>query len=395
MQNFSNNESDMKTYKISSRVKKKSSNIFMALLLVMVVIVIAFYAYAKSLDGNFSKLSLESIFSAGKGNETVYSTISDIPYESKENTAFAVYRNYIAKAGSEGIILLDKTGTEIWTDSVPMGKPVIMTNGEDLLIADVGGMDFVVLNGKTEKWRGKADGKIINADISSDGHVTILSYAKRYEGEATVFDPMGVELYKTFIADNSPVSTRISPSSREMIVNCINTSGVRAQTYTKLYDADGKELSGKMLGPVNCIYPVMWYAGDDSIYFAGDTAITLLDKSGEQKWTQKYDTVYSACMAGNRNIAAAVKDKNGTEVKIFGTNGHELASCPIDSDVRNLSSFGNIIAVNTVREVYFVNDRGNVTGKYTSKADVLDVYFFNRHEAVVVSNSSVAVINIK
>jgi hypothetical protein len=326
----------------------------------------------------------------------VFSALTEIPYESKENTAFAVYKDYIVKAGSEGIKLMDKKGTEVWNDSVPVGRPVIRTNGTDLLVADIGGMDVVVVNGKSEKWKEKADGKIINADISQDGHVTILSYEKRYGGEATVFDNLGIEIYKAFIADISPISAGVSPSSREMLVNCINTSGVKAQTSIKLYDTGGKEIiKGKILEPLNSIYPVMWYAGDDSIYFAGDTAVTLVDKTGEQKWTREYETVYSACMAGSRNLAVAVNDKAGPELKILGTNGRELASCPIEAEVHNLSSFGNIIAVNTIREAYFINDRGSIIGKYTSKADILEVYFFSRHEAAVVSKNSVTIINIK
>lgn len=399
MNNFSDNDTDIQTDNVHNNYERKSSNILATLLLVFAIVVVALYAYLKSQDSDFSSLGFDKIFSTGsaeKEKENAFSVIGEIPYDSNENSVFAIYKDFIVKAGSDGIKFWDKKGNEVWNDSVTMSKPILKTNGTDLVAADMAGLDFVVLSGKAEKWRGRADGNIINADISNSGYVTILSRAKRYGGEATVYDSYGIEKFKAFIANNFPLVSKVSPSSREMIVNCINTSGAKVQTYMKLYDTGREEaLAGNVLEPLNCIYPVIWYAGDDSIYLAGDMAITLLDKSGEQKWIKQYDTVYSTCMAGSRNLAAAVKEKTGTEIKIIATNGNELAAAPIDSEVRNLSSFGNIIAVNTVREVHFINDRGTALGKYTSKADISDVYFINRHEAVVISKSSVKVINIK
>ena len=94
-----------------------------------------------------------------------------------------------------------------------MSQPVLKSNGAYLLAADLNGMDFVVINGKTEKWKGKSEGEIINADINSKGYVAILSKAKRYGGEAIIYDDFGIEQFKTFISDNSPVTARISPNS--------------------------------------------------------------------------------------------------------------------------------------------------------------------------------------
>lgn len=398
MRSFLDDGQDIKADKMNNMHGGRGANLIVAILLVLAVIVTAYYSYMKNQGADLKDFSLKKMFSSGvdAGDaEKVFRVTNTIPYESKENTAFSVYRDYIAKAGIDGIELLDKKGTVIWRDAVPMSRPVLKSNGTDLLAADVNGMDFIVINGKGEKWKGKSEGNIINADISTDGHVTILSKAKRYGGVAIVYDAIGFELFKTFISDNSPIAARISPSSGLLAVSCINTAGSRVQTHLKIYDMNGKPLAGKDIEPVGSIYPVISYAGDDLLYLAGDNSLTLLDASGEQKWTKVYDTVFSASMAGSRNIAAAVEDNKSIGLKIFGTNGRELASYDIGAEVRNLSSAGNIIAINTIREVYFVNDRGSLLGKYTSKADISDVYFFDKYEAAVVSKGKIAVVSLK
>lgn len=396
MRSFSEDDQDLKTNNVRNMPQYKNTNLVVAVLLVLVVIFTAYFAYMKNQGTDLKDFSLKNLFGSGasEDQENVYRATSSIPYESKENTVFAAYKDYIVKAGIDGIEILDQKGTSVWHDALPMSRPVLRSNGSDLLVADLNGLDYVVINGKAEKWKGKSEGTIINADINSDGHVAILNKTKRYGGEAIIYDAYGVELFKTFISDNSPVSVRISPSSDMLGISCINTDGSSIQTYLKLYNMQGDVLAGKLLDPAGAVYPMVSFAGEDT-YLAGDTAVTLVNSAGEQKWTKKYDAVYSACMAGSRNIAAAVEENKNVSLKILGTNGHELAAYDIGTEVKNLSSSGNIIAINAIREVYFVNDRGTLLGKYTSKADISEVLFLSKYEAAVVSKSSIAFVNMK
>ena len=53
------------------------------------------------------------------------------------------------------------------------------------------------------------------------------------------------------------------------------------------------------------------------------------------------------------------------------------------------------MAINTGREVYFINSKADLILKYNSLSDVLQVYFFSKDEAAIVTRNSVDIIKIQ
>ena len=374
----------------------KKSSIIMAFMLFLTIASVAFFGYLKSQGMELNDIDVRQ-FLAGTNkvrqlNET--SDVIEIPYDSKEHPVFGVHMEYLVKCSRDGIWLLDKKGREIWSVGIPLSNPLIKTNGNDLLVVDVGGRDIYVINGKNVRWKDKTDEKIQNAEINENGYVTVITTSKRYNGEVRVYDNHGIELFRSIIANDFAVTAKIAPSKDQMVINLINASGVKSHTYLKFFDINGNELVIKNMSMEKGLYPFVWFTSGGSLFAAGDTSIVCMDKESNIIWEKQFLKISSACITGNKRLAVAVEKENVRELKVFTAGGQAYSSVLVDGEVNNISTFGSIIAVNTGREVSFLTEKGKNTGEFKSRSDITGVFFFDRQQAAVVTKSYVAVVNI-
>lgn len=375
----------------------RKANLGAAVLLFLLVAGVACFAYLKSRDIDIRNINLSQLFSGTGSVQEIKPTeeIGQFSYESKEKPVFAVYKDWVVECSRQGVVFLDKQGKEVRRESLTLNQPIVKTNESDLLVADAGGKDVYVLDGKGVKWQVKTEESLLNADISREGYVSVLMAEEGYKGKVTVYDPVGTERFSRYIAHNFVVTVRISPSSRQMAVGSINTAGTRSCTNLEFWDMNtGEPNTGHILKPADQIYPMLLYGGDDSLYAVGSEGVIRFDRDRQEKWSKDFHRIYSACVIGGQSLAAVVDAEGGTLFKVFGTDGQERASLPVAGEVRNMSSTGNVSAVNAVREVLFITDRGRILGKYSSKSDIVDIYFFSRQQAAVITKSNVAVVRI-
>ena len=86
---------------------------------------------------------------------------------------------------------------------------------------------------------------------------------------------------------------------------------------------------------------------------------------------------------------------NFSEIVLLNVKGEKVSQYQLEGTVINIETYSDNIAVNTGREVYFINTKGNLIGKYSSKTDIIGVNFFNKQEAEIVTKGSIVVTNVK
>lgn len=376
----------------------KKGNILMALLLFVVVASIACYAYLKSHNLDIRDLDLKSLLGIGQTEQKLLQeNIIEIAYDSKEHPIFNAYKDYIVKCNKDGVWFLDKKGREVWSLGTPFNKPIVKSNGTYLLVADLGGKDIYILDGKSVFWNDKTEESILNAEISGDGYVTAITSSEHYNGEVRVYDNHGIELFRRVIANEFAVAAQISPSNEKMVINLINPTGIKSNTLFKFFDMYGlnrEELKSVQMPSDKGLYPLMWFTGSGSLFAASDSSLLYMDKNGDIKWDKTFKSVSSVCMTSSKRLVAALDDNGSYFLKVFSSNGQEYSSLPLESGVLDISAFGGIFAVNSVREVDFYTERCRHLGKYVSKSDVEYVIFFSRNQALIVTRNNLVVVEI-
>lgn len=382
---------------------KHSSNkasVLMFLALFVVVIVLALFVYLKSQNIDLSEISLKELIT----NPAAVNTLDmgensfELKYDAREHPVYTLYGEYIIQCSKDSVKGLNKNGEEQWSIPVSVANPLVKISGNSMLVADIGGKGIYVINGKAVKWSKKLDNSIINADISDNGYVSVVHEAKGYKGAVTVFNLQGGEYFTRYIGENFTLMARVSPSGKSVVIDSVDASGVTTGTVLEFTDTFGKPLA--KVTKQDMLIPVLWYLEDDSVVTGSNNAITCFDRNGRQKWEQQFSKVFSANVVLDKYIAAAVgeNDKKGSEgkinVELVDSNGKFTPIYGLNDEVRDIQAYSNIIAVNTGNDVYFINTRGKLIRKYSSKTDIVKVCFFNKQEAAVVTKGTVTVIKI-
>ncbi|MGI6777964.1 MAG: DUF5711 family protein [Acetivibrionales bacterium] len=389
-------DEDIKSGKSGSK-----ASVFMFFLLVFVITVVAFLAYLRTEDINLERFNLKEYIVSTfiqENNTPGNSELLKLDYDERAYTVFSVYKGQIIKCTSEYIKGINTRGEEVWSRNISFNKPLIKLNGSEMLVADIGGRSSMVFKGGNLKWEVSTDSAIVNADISKEGYVTLVQEAEGYKNKVKVYDPYGVEMFYINIAENFVLSAGVSPSGEEIVINSINTSGISVKSkieFTRLLDDN--PFAAVMKEDV--VFPSIWFLDDDSLLAVGNTHIVCFDRDREEAWSRAVKKVFSSNVCMGKFIIVASEGKsesgyyagNGVMVEILNKKGQQAAVYPIGDKVKNIKSYSGLIAVNTGREVHFIDTKGTLKYKAGSKVDILDVHFINKLEAVIVTKNSVEV----
>ncbi len=364
-------------------------------LLFICILSVAFYTYMKSINASASPQDILQILQlAGSRTVKEAQVQYSFDYDSRGKPVFALYDGYIVKCSNDGILALDRNGAVVWSEGLAFNKPMIKTNGKQLLAADIGGTDIYIIDGSTVKWRERLDAAILNADIGEDGYVTVVTTAKRDNNEVRVFEPHGTELFRKIIANDFAVSAVVTPSEHMLAISSISTGAVGAYSKYKFYDIQGKDLAEQSFEENGELLPLFWYNHDGSLFAAGDRSAAYMDKSGKTVWEKQFTNVVGAGPVGNRYLAVAAEDHEGVRLALYTKDGQEFSSGRLSEKPIGLASMKGIIGVYSYDTVHFYNEKCENIARYSSGSSVQQIGFFDRQQVVVITDHQVSVISI-
>lgn len=380
-------------------------SIFLFFVLIMVIVCTAAIAYLNSKGIDIKNVSLKDVienrfFIGGKDKYEI--GVSEIKYDVDMRPEFGVHKGFVVRCTKGGIEYLDKNGEEQWAYPVSLNKPIVRAAGQYLLVADQESKDIYVFSGKEKKWEKELDYNIINADISKSGYVTVIHESERGKNAVTVLNKQGIVLVTKIKAQTFILSSKVSPSGKRVFINCVDTSGIYANTGLELLTISAEEISGKKFE--NVIFPSMWYLNDDTVVAAGDSEVFLLGKDLSIKWNRPVNgKVFSSNVMNGKYAVFAVSEKDGagllggykSHVLIVDSDGREVADYKISQDIRNLAAGNEFIAVNTGKNVYFIDVVGQLRGSYNSEEDIKEVQFLSSKEALAITKDSIIVLQMK
>ena len=131
---------------------------------------------------------LRSLRYMGKNGEN-YGSVS---FESYGVTGYALAGDGLAIASRSGVTLFSENGETLGKQQAELSSPALEGTQDALLMYDIGGSFYGVmnLNGKLLS-SGTAKGQILDADISENGRIALLSSSEEARAVAEVFDAKG------------------------------------------------------------------------------------------------------------------------------------------------------------------------------------------------------------
>ncbi len=370
-------------------------------ILIVIIISVAFMVYAKNKNSDISMFDIKKLITEGLTSEDKSlkeKKISEISFESKDIPVFTAYKNFLIKCIKGSIICLDKEGETQWSKSVELNNPVLKTAGQYVLAADLNGRCFYIIRDKDIKWEKRIEGNIINASINEKGYVVIVKEIKGYKGAVDVFDSEGNMVFTTGRGEKYIVSAKVTPSCDYVVLNTVDTAEISANTEIEILDMKSK-IVGKFKKSGN-IFPAVWTLRGDNVLAVSSSEVVMAGIDGKEQWKQEFKKVYSSNVVAGKYIVLAVQEENNSGVfngskgvvKVMDLDGKISASYTVAGEIINVQSSEDVIAVNTGRDVVFINLKGKVLGKYLAKASIQEISIFSGSEAAILTDKNLEVI---
>jgi hypothetical protein len=370
-------------------------NLFLFILLFFIIIGIALLVFINTGNIDIKNLSIgeiaQKIVSTGLQDVQPGSLI-EIQYDRSTHPRFCIYKDRVVVCTNDSIKAYDKNGSLSWQKSISTVNPLIFTNGSNLLVADKGGRNIYVFYGNEIKWEQRLDGLIQNAHINRSGYVTVVHEKEGYKGCVKIYDSRGVELITRLVAENHILSSYLSPSSKYYLINSINTGDYHVTSKLEFIEMYANEPFAAIAGE-NDIISVIRYLEDDSFIAVSDNRVVYYSSKREKVFEFSMDAISGTGVLNDKYIVVSgsmEKSSTGLEnsdstIVIFEKNGRQKLEYPLKNKIYNIKTYSDIVAINTGREVFFIDVNGNAAGKFGSKTDIMDVHFFNKKEICVIT----------
>ncbi|MBE5956027.1 MAG: hypothetical protein E7253_06200 [Lachnospiraceae bacterium] len=214
-------------------------------------------------------------------------------------TRYEVFLQGYLKYSKDGISYLSQKDEVQWTEAFTMGKPLVVSNGQYAVAADMDGnlVHLFDRNGKVGEF--SMTHPIKKILLAKQGVFCVVLDGMN-ENYIRLFDTKGVMLaeIKTKIENNGyPMAVALSSDASKLVASYYRVDGIDSQNIVSFYNfgEGGKGQSGNLVGTYqmdNMLIPKVAFTDDDTVYVVGDSRMLVYDVKDIPK--QKKEILYPA-----------------------------------------------------------------------------------------------------
>lgn len=267
------------------------------------------------------------------------------------------------KYSKDGISGVSMSGKVLWTGSYEMSNPVVVTQGQYILVADIGGKDAVIYNGKHEASELSVDYEIKQADVSGQGLVALL-LEDTSSDMINIYNPYDVSsklLVKipTNVDDGYTVCMAISPDGTSVSASyiCVVDGEVESRVVFYNFSDVGKNS--------DCIVGAKNYRDSlvTDIHFLSDDQVVLFSNRGFYVWKGMKQPKQIIQKKVRRNIRSVLYNKNNIgivletgsrktpyQMNIYNLKGSKVSAFNFAEDYNDICLSGNEILFRSAKE---------------------------------------------
>lgn len=331
--------------KKAAATAEKPNNLLQSLLILLLVLLVL-GLFLRFFHGNPGvKRAMELI-----GLRQVEPARSSFIYPSGAGEKFELTGDRLAVASSAGFQLLETDGTVVASEALATDLPAITADASLCVFYGVGSYEMRLIGNDGHVTPLVFDERILFADLSRDGYLSVVTEFASYKGQVSVFNA-GLSPLFTLDCDASgyPLSARVSPE-RRLVVNCVSPTGGSLRFFD-LYQEEERSsfnLENKIILDFD-------FMEDGTIAAVTEDELLLLDRQGTLiariDYTEQNLAEY--CLTGGCVALLLHNNRSGNEGRIVTvkSDGSVIEELEIDRAVNGLSVCKDYLLVQYTDEV--------------------------------------------
>ncbi len=398
--------------KNGKRRKKKKFTIPLRFALVCIALV------ALAIGGLFYIFNYDKISDIGKEN-----AVFSAEYNISARNDFSPVGRSVYYCSKDGMQLLNKSGSTVWTDTYSMTAPVMLCDGNYAAVADDKGRQLIVYNTGGRLYAVSTSGAITSFAINAKGNSAVI-YQNNAESDYNVdiYSPAGEILSqgRYVIEDGIPTCVDVSNDGKYFSVGFIDIKNLKAQSsisfyYTDKNSAKSANNSDGMFSAINLgtdIIATLRFMPDNSCMAFTDKYMANIGggntKTYVQNWKQEYtNKPVAMSIISEQYIALGFGESlefssnDGSElantVHFYNyRNGKEVGSASVQAEITSLNGAFDSCIIGCGNSFTAVDIRGKKLWSYSALQQINKLMFYTRSNKVLMATANkLSLYNIK
>ena len=368
--------------------KKVLITTIISILLITLIIIICVYIANKPFRDFIDKYVLMK-------NVTENNVTSISIDESESNYVFA-YDKYICVFNQNNLTAYNSSGKKEYELKIEISNPIIDTNNRFLLIAEKQKQKIYLISGNNIIWENELDGNINRISVNKNGYASVILTGTTYKSTIETFDNTGKELFKIYRANSIAMDSDISYDNKYLSFGEISTEGtvlqsmIKTISIPKAQETPSESTVLSINSPSNSAIINLKYQDGNKIVCMYDDSICSIE-NGETKELFKLEEDGQKISFADielNNFAFRIIEKSvllstDSTVELINTSSKKVNIYTLDSVVKEVYTYDDVVALNLGSEVHFIGTNGWLIKKYTSSQEVRNIVINNNFAGIV------------
>lgn len=328
-----------------------------------------------------------------------------INLDTDKSNQIHIYNKYVAILNDKTVNLYNSYGEKVTSIDINIGTAVFDSADKYFAIGEKDGHEFCLILDKNYLWSDTVEGEILQVHVNRNGYVAIITEDVNHKSILTCYNSEGKKLFTSYFASTRIIDASISNDNKYIAIGELDTSGTVIKSTIKILSIKNAQNEPKntMIYTYNAedgtLITNVKYQEKGQILCVYDNEIDVI-KNEENSQIIKIENDNITFVTNNlKNDVVYIEEENlglfksKSNINIINSFDRHKTVYELNEIAKEIYSEGNIIAVNTGAEIYFINTSGWLVKKYTAKQEITNVEVSD-NMAIIVYKDKIVIVNI-
>jgi len=315
---------------------------------------------------------------------TGYETLNSYERNDSNTVQYKYYKGNLLKYSRDGASGIDDSGNAFWNGSYDMKEPIIADCGEYVAVADMGGKEVYVFNGKDAGTTVLMTYPIADLKVAGQGVVAVVlednasNIIQLYDPYATG-EKLLAEIPTNVADDGYPVDIALSKDGKSIITSYINVNGGSLCSNVCFYNfSEVGQDKNRMVGGSpydDKLVSKLEFCGNDTVCIMFDKGFAIYSNMKQPKlvheefFEEEIVSVVNSDMYVGFVFAKASEDGNYNMI-VYDLKGNKVLEKSISGQYENINIYGDEIILYNDMSCKIIRIDGSEKFNYTFEAGI-------------------------
>lgn len=317
--------------------------------------------------------------------EVMQDKVNTIELKDSKNVNIHAFHKYIGVLNKNKFSIYGNMGNEEKSLEVQISNPIFDSASRFLVIAEKKGKKLYLVMDKDITWEAEVEGNIAQVHVNKNGYVAVVITDTSYKTVINMYNAEGKEMFKTYLSSTRTADVAISNDNKYLAIAEVDTSGTMIQSNIKIISIEKassdptNSLEKTYQGEMDKLITNIEYQDKDQLICMYTDSIHIIENGQDRNLVEKQNKKMIFQSIELNNHAIEIKEKASglftadSVVNIIQTNHQGTKEYVVNAVVKEVYTYGNMIALNLGTEVEFINTEGWLVKRYIANQEITNV----------------------